>query len=93
MGHQFRGVLMKIVNFEKFGIFGKSQFFLETTFFVKYNTRHFTMSFLIVRTSYHVYKTYTMLTVDEYRYYLAKMWWLFDEVNKLLLCLKDLMML
>ena len=31
-GRHFRGVLSKIVNFEKFGIFRKSQFFLEATF-------------------------------------------------------------
>ena len=30
--HQFRGVLPKIANFEKSGIFRKSQFFLEATF-------------------------------------------------------------
>ena len=71
-GHQFRGVLMKIVNFEKFGIFRKSQFFLETTFFVKYNNPHFIMSFIIVWTDWFVYNKHVSRALDEYRRCLTK---------------------
>ena len=73
MGHQFRGVLTKIVNFEKSGTFRKSRFFLEITFFfVKCNNLHFIMSFIIVWTYWFMYKKPIRLSLDEYQHCLIK---------------------